>query len=67
MAVQLKWQKSSFSGAQGPECVEVAEKGGDTLLIRESEEPRTVLAARRASLAGLIAGMKSGDFDHRAD
>ncbi|MGY1451854.1 DUF397 domain-containing protein [Streptomyces sp. SS8] len=63
--VHVHWQKSSFSGAEGPNCVEVARRGDD-VLIRESDEPGLVLAASRAGLAAFIAGIKAGEFDHFA-
>ncbi|MFH0244244.1 DUF397 domain-containing protein [Streptomyces sp. HK10] len=65
MAEELEWQKSSFSGNEGPNCVEVARRGDD-LLIRESDEPGLVLATSRAGLAAFIAGIKAGEFDRFA-
>ncbi|MBN3930382.1 DUF397 domain-containing protein [Streptomyces verrucosisporus] len=61
----VHWQKSSFSGSEGPNCVEVARRGDD-VLIRESDEPGLVLAASRADLAAFITGIKAGEFDHFA-
>ncbi|MCG3040249.1 DUF397 domain-containing protein [Streptomyces sp. S1A] len=65
MAEELEWQKSSFSGNEGPNCVEVARRGDD-VLIRESDEPGLVLAASRAGLAAFIEGIKAGEFDRFA-
>ncbi|MFP8907241.1 DUF397 domain-containing protein [Streptomyces atacamensis] len=65
MSAPIQWQKSSFSGGGGENCVEVARQG-DGLLIRESEEPGLVLAASRADLAAFIAGTKAGEFDRFA-
>ncbi|WP_228429551.1 DUF397 domain-containing protein [Streptomyces sp. WAC 00631] len=62
MSTQLCWQKSSFSGASGENCLEIAGVPGG-LLIRESEAPRTVFMASRLALAGLVAGVKAGEFD----
>jgi len=54
MAQVLTWQKSSFSGDQeGPNCLELA-GSQDALLLRESDEPDTVIAATGAGLAALI-------------
>ncbi|MCC9741465.1 DUF397 domain-containing protein [Streptomyces sp. MNU89] len=64
MEIQVHWQKSSFSGAEGPNCLEIAGVPG-RLLIRESDMPGTVLAASRAALAGLVAGVKAGEFDRQ--
>ncbi|MFD6288842.1 DUF397 domain-containing protein [Streptomyces sp. NPDC060205] len=54
----IPWQKSSFSGDQeGPNCLEVG-VGRGTLLLRESEDPATVLEATGAGLAGLIRRLR---------
>ncbi|WP_311729729.1 DUF397 domain-containing protein [Streptomyces lonegramiae] len=58
MSASIQWRKSSFSGGDGPECVELARRA-DTTLIRESDAPHVVLAA-------FIAAVKAGDFDHLA-
>ncbi|MEU9789391.1 DUF397 domain-containing protein [Streptomyces sparsogenes] len=63
MSTSIQWRKSSFSGAQGPDCVEVALCAATTL-IRESDDPRVVLATTPKRLAAFIAGVKAGDFDH---
>ncbi|KNE82466.1 MULTISPECIES: DUF397 domain-containing protein [Streptomyces] len=62
MEIQVHWQKSSFSGAEGPNCLEIAGVPG-ALLVRESDAPGNVLAASRTALAGLVAGVKAGEFD----
>ncbi|MFJ2828784.1 DUF397 domain-containing protein [Streptomyces sp. NPDC087263] len=49
-----QWQKSSFSGgADGNECIELAQREG-ALLLRESEEPTRVLPVSRDSLLALL-------------
>ncbi|MEU5641474.1 DUF397 domain-containing protein [Streptomyces milbemycinicus] len=63
MSESLKWQKSSYSGGGGPNCVELARRT-DTTLIRESDDPHVVLTTTRTGLAAFIAGAKAGDFDH---
>ncbi|MYY10076.1 DUF397 domain-containing protein [Streptomyces sp. SID4919] len=57
------WQKSSFSGAQGPECLEVAANEAG-LHIRESDAPAVIVTTDRAKLAAFVAGVKAGEFDH---
>lgn len=56
MHTEIPWQKSSFSGAAGEQCVELA-ADADAILIRESDSPalaiRTTPAAARAFLAHL--------------
>ncbi|MER7787830.1 DUF397 domain-containing protein [Streptomyces sp. NPDC097640] len=65
MSASIQWRKSSFSGGDGPECVELARRA-DTTLIRESDDPHVVLAATRPGLAAFIAAVKAGDFDDLA-
>ncbi|MCC3653873.1 DUF397 domain-containing protein [Streptomyces sp. S07_1.15] len=64
MQMPVHWQKSSFSGAEGPNCLEIAGVPG-ALLVRESDTPGNVLTASRAALAGLVAGVKAGEFDRQ--
>ncbi|MFG3253750.1 DUF397 domain-containing protein [Streptomyces sp. NPDC048172] len=52
------WQKSSFSGGDdGNACVEIATTPS-TLLLRESDEPDTVLAPSPRALSSLLAHLK---------
>ncbi|GGK97332.1 DUF397 domain-containing protein [Streptomyces flaveus] len=51
---QDAWQKSSFSGGgDSDDCVELAARQG-LLLLRESDEPGTVLTTTATGLAALI-------------
>lgn len=63
MTTSIQWRKSSFSGAEGPNCVELARRA-DTTLIRESDDPHVVLATTPKRLAAFIAAAKAGGFDH---
>lgn len=63
MSASIQWRKSSFSGGDGPECVELA-RSADTTLIRESDDPHVVLTTTPKRLAAFIAAAKAGDFDH---
>ncbi|MER5934144.1 MULTISPECIES: DUF397 domain-containing protein [Streptomyces] len=62
-ASPIKWQKSSFSGGGGENCVELAEHDGK-IKMRESDEPGVVVTTSRDKLAAFIAGVKAGEFDH---
>ncbi|MGO4419898.1 DUF397 domain-containing protein [Streptomyces sp. MCAF7] len=62
MSTSIQWRKSSFSGAEGPNCVELA-RNADTTLIRESDDPHVVVSTTPMRLAAFIAGVKAGDFD----
>jgi hypothetical protein len=37
--VETNWRKSSYSGDQGGNCVEVAELPGATVAVRDSKTP----------------------------
>ncbi|NGO07620.1 DUF397 domain-containing protein [Streptomyces sp. HC44] len=53
------WQKSSFSGGDDDaDCVELAVRQG-TLLLRESDEPGTVIATSGTGLAALIRHLRT--------
>ncbi|MFG2179032.1 DUF397 domain-containing protein [Streptomyces abikoensis] len=59
MNADTRWQKSSFSGAEGPNCVEVA-TCTNAILLRESDAPTAVIAAARAEVRALITRIKEG-------
>lgn len=63
MSAPIEWQKSSFSGADGPNCIEVAQHDG-VVLLRESDNPTAVITTTPAKLAAFLAGAKAGEFDH---
>ncbi|MEU5273184.1 DUF397 domain-containing protein [Streptomyces hygroscopicus] len=62
MSTPIQWRKSSFSGAQGPDCVEVA-CGADGVLLRESDDPRAVLSVDPRRFAMFLTAAKAGRFD----
>ncbi|MGH3309598.1 MAG: DUF397 domain-containing protein [Streptomyces sp.] len=57
------WQRSSFCGGGGNNCVEVAQ-AAPVVRLRESENPRTVITTTPDRLAALIGAVKDGAFDH---
>lgn len=63
MNPEITWQKSSFSGGGGEQCVEIAEHNGD-ILMRESDDPNAITTTSRVKFAAFIAGVKAGEFDH---
>ncbi|MFJ9587212.1 DUF397 domain-containing protein [Streptomyces acidicola] len=54
----MEWQKSSFSGVEGGNCVELAHYEGQ-ILIRESAAPEAVITAASERLRCLLAALKS--------
>ena len=58
------WRKSTFSGANGGDCVEVAESGSD-VLVRNSKRPELgALPFTRSEIRAFVAGCKAGEFDN---
>ncbi|MGI5197890.1 DUF397 domain-containing protein [Streptomyces sp. CA-288835] len=58
-----EWQRSSFCGGGGNNCVEVAATNNGVAL-RESDIPEEVLTAGRYALSSLIRGAKVGALQH---
>lgn len=57
------WHKSSYSGGNGGNCVEVAELPGGTRAVRDSKNPDgTVLAFAADEWRTFVAGVKDGEF-----
>ncbi|GGY65780.1 DUF397 domain-containing protein [Streptomyces xanthochromogenes] len=60
----IKWQKSSFSGADNNQsCVELAPVDGQ-IKIRESDDPDVVVTTSVTKLRAFVLGVKAGEFDH---
>jgi hypothetical protein len=58
------WRKSSYSGGNGGNCVEVAVVPGDGRAVRDSKEPGgPVLMFAADEWAAFAAGVKAGEFD----
>ncbi|MEU1826150.1 DUF397 domain-containing protein [Streptomyces abikoensis] len=52
------WQRSTFSGGGGNNCVEVA-KAGDQVVLRESDAPAQVIVVGRVGLRALLVGIRA--------
>lgn len=60
----LNWRKSSFSGGQGGNCVEVAELPDGGTAVRHSKSPaEPVIAYTAAEWDAFLKGVKAGEFD----
>ncbi|WP_405642299.1 DUF397 domain-containing protein [Streptomyces uncialis] len=61
---EIQWQKSTHSsGGDGGQCIEIATEG-DTVLLRESDTPGTVVTTTPEKLRAFLLGIKAGEFDH---
>ena len=59
----LQWRKSSYSGNQGGNCVEVAELPDGGAAVRDSKDPDgPVLHFTAAEWAAFVAGVRDGEF-----
>ncbi|MER6051288.1 DUF397 domain-containing protein [Streptomyces sp. NPDC001793] len=62
MADEICWQKSSYSN-ENMNCVELAPHNG-LILMRESDDPDTVVTTTPEKLRAFMLGVRAGEFDH---
>ncbi|MCW2877622.1 MAG: hypothetical protein JWQ95_1722 [Sphaerisporangium sp.] len=61
------WQKSSFSGGNGGQCVEVAANLPGVVAVRDSKNPGgPKLIFTPTEWRSFVGGLKAGDLDHLA-
>ena len=61
---EVTWRKSSRSGPQGGNCVEVAYLPGGRVAVRDSRRPAgPALVFTPAEWAAFVGGARDGDFD----
>lgn len=59
------WRKSSRSGDNGGQCVEVAANLPGVVAVRDSKDPGgPALLFAPAVWRSFVGGVKSGEFDH---
>ncbi|MBL1112731.1 DUF397 domain-containing protein [Streptomyces sp. 110] len=59
----MHWRKSSYSGEDAEHnCVELGRTPG-AILLRESDEPQTVITTTPAALRALTRAVRDGRFD----
>lgn len=59
------WRKSSLSGSNGGQCVEVAANLPGAVAVRDSKNPDGAkLLFTSAGWRAFVGGIKVGDFDH---
>jgi hypothetical protein len=63
-AASIAWRKSSRSGANQPNCVEVAFVDDEAVLVRDSKDPeRAVLRFTRDEWVAFLGGVRNGEFE----
>ena len=61
---ELTWRKSTRSGGQGGNCVEVAELPDGGVAVRDSKHPEgSPLLFTLAEWQAFVGGVKDGEFD----
>ncbi len=60
---ELAWRKSTFSGANGGDCVEIADTGRGLLVRNSKNVAAGAIPFTRSELSAFIAGCKAGEFD----
>ncbi|MDH6579821.1 DUF397 domain-containing protein [Kitasatospora sp. MAP5-34] len=59
----VTWRKSSFSGGNGGNCIEVADGFPSLMPVRDSKDPDgPALVFPTDAWSAFVAGIKSGDF-----
>jgi len=62
--IDARWRKSSRSGNNGGNCVEVARNLPGAVAVRDSKDPDgPVLVFAPAQWRAFAAGVRSGEFD----
>ncbi|MGE7435452.1 DUF397 domain-containing protein [Kitasatospora sp. NPDC001175] len=57
------WRKSSFSGGQGGDCIEVADGFPGVMPVRDSKDPDgPALVFPAEAWSAFVTGVKAGDF-----
>lgn len=61
----VSWRKSSFSGGNGGDCVEIAALSTGRRGVRDSKlgKESPVLSVPPESMAALLEGIRGGQFD----
>ncbi|AQW52372.1 DUF397 domain-containing protein [Streptomyces violaceusniger] len=65
---ELDWQRAAPADSEeGRAYLEVAEGPDDQIMMRESNDPETVVVTTRTKWEAFIKGVKAGEFDDFAD
>ncbi|WP_436737926.1 DUF397 domain-containing protein [Streptomyces sp. BBFR102] len=58
-----EWQRSSFCGGGGNNCVETLPRDG-VIFMRESQDPEATIRVTPEQFAVFVRGVKAGEYDH---
>lgn len=62
---RVAWLKSSYSGSQSGNCVELAALAEGQVAMRNSRDPEgPALIYTRSEVSAFVRGAKNGEFDH---
>ncbi|BCJ41389.1 hypothetical protein GCM10010168_56120 [Actinoplanes ianthinogenes] len=62
------WHKSTWSGGNGGDCVEVATNLPGIVALRDTKDPAgATLVFTRAEWDAFLAGVRAGEFDLEVD
>ncbi|MFD5437849.1 DUF397 domain-containing protein [Kitasatospora sp. NPDC127067] len=63
---EASWRKSSYSGANGGACIEVADGFAGVMPVRDSKDPSgPALLFRSAAWQAFVTAVRTGEFDAR--
>ncbi|MFJ2777951.1 DUF397 domain-containing protein [Kitasatospora sp. NPDC087315] len=61
--VDLTWRKSSFSGGEGGNCIEVADNVPNNVPVRDSKDPHgPILVFSADSWQAFVTDVRAGEF-----
>lgn len=61
----VSWRKSSFSGSNGGNCVEVGQSADGSIMVRDTKDHGHGPSHRftRAEWDAFVSGVRNGEFD----
>ncbi|MFJ9444490.1 DUF397 domain-containing protein [Kitasatospora sp. NPDC101235] len=63
---EASWRKSSYSGANGGQCIEVADGFTGVMPVRDSKDPSgPALLFPSAAWQAFVTAVRTGEFDGR--
>ncbi|WP_406093824.1 DUF397 domain-containing protein [Kitasatospora purpeofusca] len=67
MTTDQAWRKSSYSGSEGGNCIEVADTCADTVPVRDSKDPHgPTLAFSTTAWSSFLAAIRTGELSTKS-